>query len=50
MKIYEHPDKFVNRHIGVSDEDIKEMLKVIGVDSIDTLINETIPPTNKIKR
>ncbi len=49
MKIYEHPDKFVNRHIGVSDEDIQEMLKQIKVDSLDTLINETIPPQIRLK-
>ncbi|MFQ5582835.1 MAG: aminomethyl-transferring glycine dehydrogenase [Calditrichia bacterium] len=36
-------DKFVNRHIGPNQEETKEMLKVIGVDSLDQLIDETIP-------
>ncbi len=49
MKIYEHPDKFVNRHIGVNDSEIKEMLNVIGVDSLDTLIDETVPPQIRLK-
>ena len=49
MKIYEHPDKFVDRHIGVNEEDIEHMLNVIGVDSLETLINETIPPQIRLK-
>src|SRR3990172_12837755 len=43
MNILEHPDKFVNRHIGPNQNEINEMLKVIGVDSVDTLIDETVP-------
>ncbi|NWF90306.1 MAG: aminomethyl-transferring glycine dehydrogenase [Ignavibacteriaceae bacterium] len=39
----QHPDKFVNRHIGPRKDEIEEMLKVIGVESIDELINQTIP-------
>ncbi len=49
MKILEHPDKFVNRHIGPNKIEIEEMLKVIGVDSVDTLINETIPKDIRLK-
>ena len=36
-------DKFVSRHIGPREEDIQEMLKVIGVESLDELIDQTIP-------
>ena len=36
-------DEFVNRHIGPDHSEIKDMLDVIGVDSIDSLIDETIP-------
>ncbi len=36
-------DQFVNRHIGISEEELKEMLKTIGVDSLDQLIDETVP-------
>ena len=43
MKILEHPGKFVDRHIGPTSDDIKEMLKTIGIESVDSLINDTIP-------
>ena len=36
-------DVFAARHIGIREEDLPGMLSVIGVDSIDQLINETIP-------
>lgn len=36
-------DRFADRHIGPSDSDIREMLDVIGVDSLDALIDETVP-------
>lgn len=44
-----HPDKFVNRHIGPSDEDINEMVSVCGVKSIDELIDQTIPAGIRLK-
>jgi len=34
---------FLNRHIGPRKEQIELMLKKIGVDSVETLIKETIP-------
>lgn len=34
---------FASRHIGPRDNDQKEMLKTVGVDSLDQLIFETIP-------
>jgi glycine dehydrogenase len=48
MNIFEHPDKFVDRHIGLGQEDANEMLKTIGVATFDQLINETIPPTIRL--
>ena len=36
-------DKFVGRHIGPRGDDIQEMLKVIGVQSLDELIDQTVP-------
>jgi len=36
-------DKFVNRHNGPRDHELPEMLKVIGADSLDHLIDKTIP-------
>ena len=36
-------DSFVPHHIGPSQKDINEMLKIVGSDSLETLVNETIP-------
>ncbi len=36
-------EKFHTRHIGISDNDVNEMLSVIGEDSVDSLVNKTIP-------
>lgn len=43
MKNYEHPDKFLNRHIGPGDDEISQMLKQVGVTSVKELIEKTIP-------
>ncbi len=49
----EYFEKFVNRHVGVNEKDIEKMCSEIGVDSIDDLINKTVPErirlTEKIK-
>ena len=50
MKILDHPDKFVDRHIGPNSMEIQEMLDAIGVDSVETLINETIPEQIKLTK
>ena len=34
---------FESRHLGPNEREIKQMLDVIGVDSIATLLSETIP-------
>jgi len=49
MKFFEHPDKFQNRHIGPDSDEITEMLEVIGVETLDTLIDETVPPHIRLK-
>ncbi len=36
-------DQFVRRHIGINAEDGQEMLKTIGLDSLDDLIDKTVP-------
>ncbi len=36
-------DRFADRHIGPSQEDTNEMLKAIGVSSLEQLIYETVP-------
>jgi len=42
-------DSFALRHIGIQEEDLPEMLKTIGVDSLDELILETIPQDIRLK-
>lgn len=42
-------EQFLSRHIGPRENDVKEMLKVIGVDSVETLLQETIPDNIRIK-
>ena len=36
-------NSFENRHIGVNDTDVAQMLEAIGVGSVDELIQQTIP-------
>lgn len=38
-----HPHHFEPRHLGNSEEEAAQMLKSIGVKSLDELINQTIP-------
>jgi glycine dehydrogenase len=42
-------DKFVNRHIGPRDNELPQMLKTIGVNSLDQLISRIIPESIMIK-
>lgn len=36
-------DSFANRHIGPREGDVQAMLKIIGADSVQQLIEETVP-------
>jgi len=36
-------DTFVHRHLGPNDQEIAEMLKALGLDSLDALANEAVP-------
>src|SRR3954469_4929598 len=45
-----HTDKFVNRHNGPSESDVKAMLKKIGAASVDELIEQTIPSAIRLKK
>ncbi len=42
--------KFENRHIGITPADLNEMLKVVGVSSLDELINRTIPSDIRLEK
>ena len=41
-------DKFVERHVGPNEEEIKKMLEKIGANSIDELLEETIPASIRL--
>ncbi|MDX2248217.1 MAG: aminomethyl-transferring glycine dehydrogenase [Bacteroidia bacterium] len=41
--MFTHPDIFVNRHIGPSGKDLQQMLSVLKINSVDELINQTVP-------
>ncbi len=43
-------DSFAQRHIGPRENDLPEMLKTIGVESIDELIYETVPDDILLKK
>lgn len=43
-------DSFFYRHTGPRKTDTEKMLAVIGVDSIETLINETVPAGIRLKK
>ncbi len=43
-------EKYVNRHNGPRDHEIPQMLKTIGVDSLDQLIDKTVPENIRLKK
>jgi glycine dehydrogenase len=43
-------DHFIPRHIGPRPEDMAEMLAAIGVDSLDALIDQTVPASIRLER
>lgn len=43
-------EQFKSRHIGINSEEEKKMLEVIGVSSIDELIDQTIPSDIRLKK
>ena len=49
MKEFDHPDKFVNRHIGPTPEELQLMAEACGAKSVDDLINQTVPSNIKLK-
>ena len=43
-------DKFVNRHNGPRESELPQMLKVIGVKSLDQLIEKTVPKSIMLEK
>ncbi|MEQ1566706.1 MAG: aminomethyl-transferring glycine dehydrogenase [Myxococcota bacterium] len=43
MSTVPQPDVFLHRHLGPSESDVTEMLRAVGVSSLDQLIGQAIP-------
>ena len=51
MNLFEQQaSEFQRRHIGPNEHDTKLMLDTIGIDTLDVLINKTIPDSIRIKK
>ncbi|KAJ3174385.1 glycine decarboxylase subunit P [Geranomyces variabilis] len=47
--VFEPLDTFPRRHIGPEDADVAKMCKVVGVSSLDDLVDKTVPASITIK-
>ena len=45
-----HNNSFIPRHIGPTDNEINEMLKTLGMSSVEELIDQTIPKLIRTKK
>src|SRR3972149_7467974 len=43
-------DLFALRHIGPNEDELEEMLKLIGADSLGSLIEETVPSAIRLNK
>ncbi|MEN9520506.1 MAG: hypothetical protein RLZZ381_3094, partial [Cyanobacteriota bacterium] len=41
---------FAQRHIGINEQQIEEMLQILGVDSLDALIEQTVPAAIRLNK
>src|SRR5271169_143643 len=46
----DYQERFQNRHIAPNEADTAEMLKTVGVSSLDELIDQTIPASIRLKK
>lgn len=49
MSQFSHYDAFVRRHIGPGENETKEMLKALNVNTLDELIDQTVPDSIRMK-
>ncbi|KAJ1547610.1 hypothetical protein HK096_002086 [Nowakowskiella sp. JEL0078] len=45
---FDQLDSFPRRHIGPNDKDVSKMLKVVGIESVEDLVNKTVPKSIRI--
>ncbi|NKB34567.1 MAG: aminomethyl-transferring glycine dehydrogenase [Pseudomonadales bacterium] len=43
LETLQYQDEFIDRHIGPGDAQVKEMLEPLGLDSLEQLIEKTVP-------
>ncbi|HEX2865969.1 MAG TPA: aminomethyl-transferring glycine dehydrogenase [Ignavibacteriales bacterium] len=48
MKNFEFTDRFQDRHIGPGPDEIDEMLHTVGADSLEALVEETVPSSIRL--
>src|SRR5262245_31932845 len=46
----DHPDRFLNRHIGPEPADVDKMLAAPGLKSLDELVAQTVPESIRLSR
>src|SRR5438093_3956442 len=49
-QLFTPTDTFVHRHLGPTDADIQEMLATLGLQSLDALIDGTVPAEIRLRR
>lgn len=45
-----HVSNFARRHIGIDEQQISEMLQILGIGSLDELIDKTVPEAIRLHR
>ncbi|MCK8496830.1 aminomethyl-transferring glycine dehydrogenase [Myxococcus fulvus] len=46
---WKYQESFAGRHIGPDEQELKQMLSALGVDSLDAFIDQTVPPAIRSK-
>ncbi|MEO0559565.1 MAG: aminomethyl-transferring glycine dehydrogenase [Bacteroidota bacterium] len=49
-RLFSHPDRFAERHLGPSSADTQAMLEALGLDSLEALANAAIPDAIRLGR
>jgi len=49
-QLFAPTDTFVHRHVGPTDADLQEMLATLGLQSLDALIDGTVPAEIRLRR
>ena len=50
MASFERNDRFENRHIGTTGPALAQMLRQLGVSSLDELIDQTVPAQIRLNK